>query len=64
MLGIENQTYLLNHVLECFLLVLLELLVVLHAGHVQLVLSLRLGRLKRAGQDGDIDVLNIKDYRS
>lgn len=49
--------YLLHHLLEGLALVLAQALVVLHAAHVQLVLGLRLGRLERARQDGQLHVL-------
>ena len=46
-----------DHLLKLLLLILLQRSVVLHTGHVQLVLGLRLGGLKRAGQDGNLCVL-------
>ena len=51
--------YLLDHLLEGLPLVLLELLVILDAGHVELVLGLGLGGLKRTGQDGNVHVLQL-----
>lgn len=55
----HGQTHLLNHLLELLLLVLLEGLVVLHRRHVQLVLGLRLRRLERTREDGDLGVLHL-----
>ena len=47
---------LLHHLVEFLQLVLPQVAVVLHVGHVQLVLGLWLGGLKRAGQDGQLHV--------
>ena len=57
-------TDLLDHFVESVALVFPELLVVLHASHVELVLSLWLGGLKRTGENGNIHVLKKKNYRA
>lgn len=51
------NTDLIDHLLELLLLILLKSFVVLHRGHVKLMLGLRLGGLKRTGQDGNLCVL-------
>lgn len=49
-------TDLLDHLLKLLLLILLKSFVVLHRGHIQLMLGLGLRGLKRAGQDGEFDI--------
>lgn len=50
---------LLDHLDELFALVVLQLLELLDGRNVELVLGLGLGRLKGAGQDGDLGVLDL-----
>merc|ERR1719322_2319659 len=45
-----GRLHVVDHLLEGLLLILTELLVVFHVGHVQLVLGLRLWGLKGAGE--------------
>ena len=51
--------HLLDHLVELFHFVLAKVPVVLHGGHVKLVLRLGLGRLKGAGQDGQLDFAKL-----
>ena len=48
-----------DHLVKLLDLVLAQLPVVLGVRHVQLVLRLRLGRLERAGQDGEFHVFEL-----
>lgn len=50
------STNLLDHLLKLFLFVFLKGFVVLHRGHIQLMLGLGLRGLKRAGKDGDFNI--------
>ena len=52
-----------HHLVKLLGLVLPQVAVVLDAGHVQLVLRLRLWRLERAGQDGDLHVTEFLEQQ-
>lgn len=53
---------LLDHLLELLLLVCLQLLVLLNGCNVQLVLGLGLWGLKRAGQNGNLGILDLAGH--
>ena len=56
---------LLDHFFKLLLLVFPQVLVVFDRGDIELMLSFRLGRLERAGEDGDFDVTqNLDQERS